>query len=271
MPEEAELATPPPEAQQYKSWDGTRVPPSVFAALTEKYRGQKGIGTKQVEVLDFFTETARLKGVGQTTMSGGGGGSPPPTLTREKNVETVFKLKVAPDSSTSALVAAYGQINASRMMKHVLLSKDVPDQQKVALCTGRTAADPTKWLEEYRAKQSAQPPFDAVQTLDTSESETLAPAEKNARKRQQVLGERAVMKLTAARRSWPFIIPFAPSFSSAVYRSSASSTGHSLLWSARSTLRTFHTCSNGPPSQQLGCASCEPTQRKRQRLTWTVR
>ena len=121
MPEEAELGIPPPEAQ-YKSWDGTRVPPSVFDVLTEKYRGQKGIGTKQVEVLDFFTETARLKGVGQTTMSGGGGGSPPPTLTREKNVETVFKLKAAPYSSTSTLVAAYGQINASRMMKHVLLS-----------------------------------------------------------------------------------------------------------------------------------------------------
>ena len=197
MPEEAELATPPPEAQ-YKSWDGTRVPPSVFAALTEKYRGQKGIGTKQVEVLDFFTETARLKGVGQTTMSGGGGGSPP-TLTREKNVETVFKLKAAPDSSTSTLVAAYGQINASRMMKHVLLSKDVPDKEKVALCTGRTAADPTKWLQEYRAKQSAPPSDDAGETLHAAEFETLTPAEKNARKRQQVLGERVVMKLTAAQ------------------------------------------------------------------------
>ena len=62
MPEEAGLATPPPEGQ-YKDWNGTRVPPSVFAALTEKYRGQKGLGTKQVEVLGFFTETARLKGM----------------------------------------------------------------------------------------------------------------------------------------------------------------------------------------------------------------
>ena len=138
MPEEAGLATPP-QGEQYKDWNGTRVPPSVFAALTERYRGQKGIGAKQVEVLDFFTETARLKGVGQTLMPGGGGS--PPTMTREKNVETVFKLKAAPDSSTSTLFAAYGQINASRMKKHVLNSKDLPDQQKVALCTGRTAAD----------------------------------------------------------------------------------------------------------------------------------
>ena len=48
-------------------------------------------------------------------------------MTREKNVETVFKLKAAPDSSTSALVAGHGQINAPRMMKNVLLSKDVPE------------------------------------------------------------------------------------------------------------------------------------------------
>ena len=156
----------------------------MFAALTERYRGQKGLGAKQVEVLGFFTETARLKGVGQTTMSGGGGS--PPTMTREKNVEAVFKLKAAPDSPTSTLVAGYGPINASRMMKHVLNRKDVPDQQKVALCAGRTAADPTKWLDEYRAKQSAQPPDDAGKTLDASEFEALAPAEKNARKRQQI-------------------------------------------------------------------------------------
>ena len=140
---------------------GISPPCSLRLRLTERYRGQNGLGAKQVEVLGFFTETARLKGVGQTTMSGGGGS--PPTMTREKNVEAVFKLKAAPDSPTSTLVAGYGQINASRMMKHVLNSKDVPDQQKVVLCTGRTAADPAKWLEEYRAKQSAQPSDDVVQ------------------------------------------------------------------------------------------------------------
>ena len=103
IPEEAGLATPP-QGGQYKDWNGTRVPPPVFAALTERYRGQKGLGAKQVEVLGFFTETARLKDVGQMTMYGGGGS--PPTMTREKNVEAVFKLKAAPDySSTSALVA----------------------------------------------------------------------------------------------------------------------------------------------------------------------
>ena len=55
MPEEAGLATPPQEGQ-YKDWNGTRVPPSVFAALTERYRGQKRLGARQVEVLGFFTE-----------------------------------------------------------------------------------------------------------------------------------------------------------------------------------------------------------------------
>ena len=88
-----------------------------------------------------------------------GGGSSPPPMTREKNVETLFKLKAAPDSSTSTLIAGYGQINPSRMIKHVLNSKDVPDGQKVELCSGRTAADPKKWLEEYRERQSAKPTF----------------------------------------------------------------------------------------------------------------
>ena len=113
MPEEAGLATPP-QGGQYKDWNGTRVSPSVFAALTERYCGQKGLGAKQVEVLGFFTETARLKGAGQTTMPGGGG-SPPSTMamTREKNVGAVFKRKAAPDSSMSTLVAGHGQINAS--------------------------------------------------------------------------------------------------------------------------------------------------------------
>ena len=84
----------------------------MFAALTERYRGQKGLGAKQVEVLGFFTETARLKGVGQTTMPGGGGS--PPMMTHEKNAGAVFKRKAAPGSSTSALVVGYGQMSDER-------------------------------------------------------------------------------------------------------------------------------------------------------------
>ena len=139
MSEEAGLTTPQ-QGDQIKDWNGTRVPQPVHEALTTRYRGQKGLGPKQVQVLDFFIETARLKGVGQTSMAGGG--SSPPPMTREKNVETLFKLKAAPDSSNNTLIAAYGQINPSRMIKHVLNSKDVPDGQKVELCSGRTAADP---------------------------------------------------------------------------------------------------------------------------------
>ena len=118
-------------------------------------------------------------------------------MTREKNAEAVFKLKAAPGSSTSILVAAYGQINPSRMIEHLLNSKDVPDGQKVELCSGRTAADPKKWLEEYRERQAAKPSDDKVETLTAAEHESLTQAEKDARKRQQVLGQRVVMKLTA--------------------------------------------------------------------------
>ena len=194
MSEEAGLTTPQ-QGDQFKDWNGTRVPQPVHEALTTKYRGQKGLGPKQIQVLDFFIETARLKGVGQATMSGGG--SSPPPMTREKNAETVLKLKAAPDSPTSILIAAYGQINPSRMIKHVLNSKDLPDGQKVELCSGRTAADPKKWLEEYRERQAAKPPDDKVETLTAAEHESLTQAEKDARKRQQVLGQRVVMKLTA--------------------------------------------------------------------------
>ena len=175
MSEEAGLTTPQ-QGDQFKDWNGTRVPQPVHEALTTKYRGQKGLGPKQIQVLDFFIETARLKGVGQATMSGGG--SSPPPMTREKNVETVFKLKAAPDSSTSILVAAYGQINPSRMIKHLLNSKDVPDGQKVELCSGRTAADPKKWLEEYRERQAAKPSDDKVETLTAAEHESLTQVEK---------------------------------------------------------------------------------------------
>ena len=118
-------------------------------------------------------------------------------MTREKNAGTVFKLKAAPDSSTSILVAAYGQINPSRMIKHLLNSKDVPDGQKVELCSGRTAADPKKWLEEYRERQAAKPPDDKVETQTAVDHESLTQAEKDARKRQQILGQRVVMKLMA--------------------------------------------------------------------------
>ena len=67
-----------------------------------------------------------------------GGGSSPPPMTREKNAEALFKLKAAPDSPNSALIAAHCQITPSRMIKNVLNSKDVPDGQK----QGRTVLRP---------------------------------------------------------------------------------------------------------------------------------
>ena len=58
MSEEAGLTTPQ-QGDQFKDWNGTRVPQPVHEALTTKYRGQKGLGPKQIQVLDFFIETAR--------------------------------------------------------------------------------------------------------------------------------------------------------------------------------------------------------------------
>ena len=117
-------------------------------------------------------------------------------------------------------------------------SRYVPDEWQPTQNSG---------FDGYRENQSAQPSDDLSQTLDASELGTLTQAEKNARKRQQVLGERVVMKLAADDSA-----DHGPSLCSlhlilsAAYRSSASSTGPSLPWSGLSTLRTFHTCSNGP-------------------------
>ena len=194
----ASTPAPPADYAQHKDWKGTKVPPNVFTALETKWRGQSGIGAKQAEILGYFDEYGELKDLGQTTMMAGG--SSPPPITCAKNVQTVFKLKAA-DPSKPGLKAGYGQINPSRMMKHVLTSKDVTDQQKVDLCTGRTAAEPVKWLQQYNDRMGTQPGGEGeeVQTLTAAEIESLTDAEKNARKRQQVLDERVVQKLSAAQ------------------------------------------------------------------------
>lgn len=185
----------PPAAAGMRDWNGKMVPcGAVYTALTAKWRGQSGIGPKQAAVLGFFNETAVLKGDGQTTMGGGAA----PAITRELNVITELRLKAEDQSKPPVCVAKYGQINPTRIMKHVLQCPLVSDAEKVALCTGRAGKEPADWLAGYRERERKALEEAAPQAaLTEAEVETLTTAEKNARKRQQTLDERVVHKLTA--------------------------------------------------------------------------
>ena len=185
----------PPAAAGMRDWNGKMVPcGAVYTALTTKWRGQSGIGPKQAAVLDFFNETAVLKENGQTTMGGGAA----PAITRELNVITELRLKAEDQSKPPVCVAKYGQINPTRIMKHVLQCPLVSDAEKVALCTGRAGKEPADWLADYRERERKALEEAAPQAaLTEAEVQTLTTAEKNARKRQQTLDERVVHKLTA--------------------------------------------------------------------------
>ena len=143
----------PPAAAGMRDWNGKMVPcGAVYTALTTKWRGQSGIGPKQAAVLDFFNETAVLKENGQTTMGGGAA----PAITRELNVITELRLKAEDQSKPPVCVAKYGQINPTRIMKHVLQCPLVSDTEKAALCTGRAGKEPADWLAGYRERERTQ-------------------------------------------------------------------------------------------------------------------
>ena len=55
-------------------------------------------------------------------------------------------------SWTFSSFAKYGQINPTRMLKHVLNSTVVSDDDKVVLCTGRSAAETKAWLSAYNER-----------------------------------------------------------------------------------------------------------------------
>ena len=120
-------------------WRGKKVPPDVFVALTTRWRGQSGIAKKQAEVLDLFDETAVLRGDDQRELTEGGGSSEPPAqLSCKGNVATEFRIK-GDESRKVWVLAKYGQINPTRMIKYVLASKVVSDDVKIGLCAGRKA------------------------------------------------------------------------------------------------------------------------------------
>ena len=133
---------------EHRDWQGTMVPPEVHGALSKKWRGQPGIVARQAAVLDFFVETATLKNISQATMAGGA----LPTITREANVVTEFRLKGEDQAKPPVCFAKYGQINPTRMLKHVLNSTVVSDDDKVVLCTGRSAAETKAWLSAYNER-----------------------------------------------------------------------------------------------------------------------
>ena len=96
---------------------GKKVPPDVFVALTTRWREQSGIAKKQAEVLDlFFDETAVLRGDDQRELTEGGGNSEPAQLSCKGNVSTEFRIK-GDDTRKVWVVAKYGQINPTRMIK----------------------------------------------------------------------------------------------------------------------------------------------------------
>ena len=179
---------------EHRDWQGTMVPPEVHGALSKKWRGQPGIVARQAAVLDFFVETATLKNTSQATMAGGA----LPTITREANVVTEFRLKGEDQAKPPVCFAKYGQINPTRMLKHVLNSTVVSDDDKVALCTGRTAAETKAWLSAYNERvRKALKEAGPREAVTQAELASLTKAEREARKRQQTLDERAVHKFTA--------------------------------------------------------------------------
>ena len=180
-----------------KDWHGTPVPDEVYHALTTTWRGQTGIAAKQAVVLRFFDEKAVLKGAGQQELTGGGGSSEAPALTAIANVVTEFRVKGDPRRDPVA-VAKCGQINPTRMIKYVLASTHVSDEDKVALCTGRKAMECVKWLEEFN-ERSKKKVADAQRDTAVAEADVAAllPSERNILKRQQVLDGRVVHSLTS--------------------------------------------------------------------------
>ena len=52
--------SPESAASPLKDWDGKKVPPGVYHALSTPYRGQTGLGKKMMELLDFFEDVAVL-------------------------------------------------------------------------------------------------------------------------------------------------------------------------------------------------------------------
>ena len=114
-------------------WRGKKAPPDVFVALTTRWREQSGIAKKQAEVLGlFFDETAVLRGDDQRELTEGGGNSEPAQLSCKGNVATEFRIK-GDDTRKVWVVAKYGQINPTRMIKYVLTSKVVSDDAKIGL------------------------------------------------------------------------------------------------------------------------------------------
>ena len=158
-----------------------RCPRTCTPLLRRNGAGQSGIAKKQSEVLDFFDERAVLRDTDQTRMTAGGGSEPPSELSAKSNVATEFRIK-GDDRQDRFILAKYGQINPTRMIKHVLSSKFVSDEAKHALCTGRKATECVTWLQEFNERQRTRLEVAEGGTAITeAELASLTPAERKAK------------------------------------------------------------------------------------------
>jgi len=126
-------------------------------------------------------------------------GSPhdPHELTAAANVMTVLALKDDPSKSWSC---GFGRIICTRLLEHVLASAKVPDDRKLQLVeTAKSSAAAKKWKAEYDEKRAIVTAPTEERKLSAAELESLTPAVRNARRRQQTLKDRTVQKLSAAQ------------------------------------------------------------------------
>ena len=115
---------------------------------------------------------------------------------QKNNVATEFRIK-GDDRQDRFILAKYGQINPTRMIKNVLSSKFVSDEAKHALCTGRKATECVTWLQEFNERQRTRLEVAEGGTAITeAELASLTPAE---RRRSKLPGA-AVHLAYAARR-----------------------------------------------------------------------
>ena len=153
-------------------------------------------------MLGLFDETAVLRGDDQRELTEGGGNSEPPAqLSCKGNVATEFRIK-GDDSRKVWVLAKYGQINPTRMIKYVLASKVVSDDVKIGLCAGRKAKECVDWKAAFdEAQKTRLRKAEGSAALAHAELASLTPAERKSRERQHVLDERTVHRLSAAQVS----------------------------------------------------------------------
>jgi hypothetical protein len=188
------------DATQVVEWEDAtgkkvKVPPNVRDALIAKFRGQPNLGPKAERILAFFVDKPLLKATQRKLTDT----SPhdPLQLTAKENVCTELSLKADP---TKKWICGHGRIVCTRLLDHVLSCDAIADSEKEELCrhvnTSKAAKD---WLAEYTQRKAIANSNESSKKLSAAEVEAMAPAERNARKRQTALDSRTVQVLSPAQ------------------------------------------------------------------------